>query len=200
MFHRIHDYGLIEASGRVYRPRAYGEPQADGSWAGWLIFFPVVGGLAIAPPARETTQRSAAALELWAAGVSAVYLEGALARALHINQQSPVVAQLLDSEYGALEDAARFDAAAHIERAAADLDEVAAEAARVEAEQIHRDRLEVESKLAAIEEEAATTDATLHEQAAREARAVAADAQHRRRSAQAEAKSQLPQRRGGKKR
>jgi hypothetical protein len=200
MFQRIHEYGLIDAGGLTYRARAYAEPQPEGPWAGWLIFFPLLGGPAIAPPAPETTQRTAAALAVWAAGLSAVYLEGALTRALQVAGQPAVVDQLLDAEYAALDDAARLEIAAQTERVAANVDELAAEAARADAERIRRDRLEVAGELAALDEQAADVDAQLHEHAAREARAAASEARGRKRSAQSQAKSQAAARPRAKKR
>jgi len=183
----------------VFRPRIYGDLQADGDWAGWVVFFPVLGGVAIAPPSPETRQRTLAALEAWAMGLTTVYLEGALARALRIADQSPIVAQLADAEYQALNDAARLESAARLERTAAKVDEAAAEVARGEAEELRRERLDTESALAAIDEQAAEADATMHEEAAREARAAASSAKRRRRSAQATAKSPRRSRRSGKK-
>jgi hypothetical protein len=187
MFHRIQQYELIDVGGRWYRPRAYGDPQPDGIWDGWLIFFPLDRAIAIAPPGPETTQSTVAALALWAAGLSHVYLEGALARALEHAEQPPVVARLTDAEYEALADADRLEAAAVVERTAAELDDDAARAVRIDAERLRRERLATESTLAAAEMKAARAEATMHEQAARDARAIAADAERRRRSTQAEA-------------
>lgn len=186
MFQRIRQYGLIDVSGRLYRPRAYAEPQPDGSWVGWLVFFPVDGGPAVATD-RETTQATSDALIGWAAGLTPVYLDGALARALNLARQPRVITQLEDAEYEALDDAERLETAAEIERANATVDEMAAAEARADAERIHRERLVTESALAATEEVAATEAAEIHEEAAREARAVAADAARRSRHAQADA-------------
>lgn len=184
MFQRILQYAPIDADGTWHLPRAYGDPQSDGSWDGWLVFFPVAGGTAIAPPGPETTQNTMAALAVWAAGLTPVYLEGALARALRVAQQAPLLARLTAAEYEALDDAARLETAAEAERRAADLREAAAKAARAEAERIRRERLATEAALAATEEAVATAEASLHEQAARDAHAIAADAKRRRRSAQ----------------
>lgn len=198
MFHRIREFGLVYAGGRVFRPRLYGDPQAGDAWSGWLIFFPVPAGVAIAPPSPETTQATLTALQAWAAGLTVVYLEGALDRALRVAEHSPILAHLVDAEYQALDDAARLESAAHIERMAADVDEAAADAARVDAERIRRERLDAERAVAALDEQSATANANLHERAAREAHAAASDAKHRRRSAQARADGGRRQR--GKKR
>ena len=188
MFQRIRDYAPIEVGGRWYRPRAYGDPQPDGTWKGWLIFFSLIGGDAIAPPQSETTQVTWAALSTWADGIGPVYLDGALERALTAAQQPPsVISQLAAAEYEALQDAERLETAADVERAVADLDDAAADTARDDAGRIRRERLETESALAATEEVAAKVDAAIHEEAARDARDVAADAARRKRSAEAEA-------------
>lgn len=185
MFQRIRQYHLIDAGGRLYRPRVYGEQRTDGMWEGWLVFFPVVGGEAIATE-RETTQPTFDALSVWAAGLTPVYLEGALARALELAYQSSVIARLEDAEYEALEDAERLETAAEIERAAATVDEIAAANAREDAERIRRDRLVTATALATTEEIEARQAAEIHEEAARGARAVAADAARRGRQGQGE--------------
>jgi hypothetical protein len=187
MFERIQQYELIDAAGIWYRPRIYGAPRLDGTWDGWLVFFPLSGGTAIAPSGPETTQSTVAALTLWAAGLTPVYLEGALARARGLAQQTPLIARLTDAEYEALADAQRLETAAELERTAADLDDAAASAARADAERIRRERLATEGAIAATEEAAANIEADIHEKAARDARAVAADAERRRRARQSEA-------------
>jgi hypothetical protein len=126
MFRRIHEYPLIEWSG-LWRPRAYGDPQPDGTWDGWLVFFPVAVGLAVAPPGPETTQSTLEQLIVWAAGLSAVYLEGALARALKAVEQPALAGRVAGAEYEALEDA----------------------------EALRRERLAVEREVAAIAADAA---------------------------------------------
>jgi hypothetical protein len=183
MFQRIRQYSLIDVSGRWYRPRAYGDAQPDGTCDGWLVFFPVGGGAAIASD-RGTTQATFQALTLWAAGLTPAYIEAALARALALAYKPAVLAQLEDAEYEALEDAERLETAAEIERVRATADEIAAAEARADAERLRRERLATESAIAATEEVAATKAAEAHEEAAREARAVAADAARRSRDAQ----------------
>ena len=148
MFQRIRTYQVTEMGGQQYRPRAYGDPRLDGSWDGWLVFFPIAGGPAIASD-RETTQSTFEALTRWAAALTPVYLEGALARALDIELQPSVIGQLNAAEYEALEDAERFETIAGIERAAADADESAAAEARGDAERIRRERLATERSVVA---------------------------------------------------
>jgi hypothetical protein len=199
MFHRIQEYGLIDVDGRWYRPRAYGDPQPDGMWDGWVVFFPLGGGTAIAPPSPETRQSTVAALGVWAAGLSPVDLEGALDRAVGLAQQPPLVARLTAAEYEALEDAERLETAAEVKRTAADLDETAAKAARIDAERLRHERLATEAALAVTEKEVAKAEATIHEQAARDARAIASEAERRRRSAQAESSPRKQTKARGKK-
>ena len=61
--------------------RACGGAATDGLWHGWVEFIPVEGGAPIRSP-RETTQPNRADTEYWATGLTPVYLEGALQRAL----------------------------------------------------------------------------------------------------------------------
>lgn len=186
VFHRIQQYPLVHYGGRTYRPRVYGEPQPDGSWGGWVVFFPLDGSPAVATDA-ETTQSTLESLSVWAAGLTSVYLEGALVRALQLAAEPLVLANLDEAEYAALEDAERLQTAADIERATADIDEAAAAAARYDAERIREERLVIESALAAADEAGARIEADLHERAAGQARAIAADAARRSREARTEA-------------
>jgi hypothetical protein len=72
---------LATPEGRTYRPRACGRPRDDGTWEGWLEFLPNDAS-EVVRSARETTQPNLADLEYWATGLTPIYLEGALARAL----------------------------------------------------------------------------------------------------------------------
>jgi hypothetical protein len=65
----------------VYRARACGRQRYDGLWEGWIEFEPDDGSVPLRT-ARETTQPTLATLEYWAAGLTPVYLEGALSRAI----------------------------------------------------------------------------------------------------------------------
>lgn len=188
MFHRIQQYPLISAEARVYRPRAYGDPRPDGVWDGWLVFFPIAGGRAIATD-RETTQPSVSALTAWAADLSEVYLVGALERALRLAEEPHIVTSLAHAEYDALAAAEELETMADLERLAADIDERAAESARSDVRAIERERLATEQTLAAAEETAASAEAAAHERAAKTARAVAADARQRRRRTTGKQKS-----------
>lgn len=72
---------LTTPDGVVYQVHAAGRPRQDGTWEGWIEFEPHDGSTPLHTP-RETTQPSLAALEYWAAGLTPVYLDGALARAV----------------------------------------------------------------------------------------------------------------------
>jgi hypothetical protein len=209
MFQLIQRYALItDTSGKVYRPAAYGAPQDDLTWSGWLVFFPLSAGAAVATT-RETTQSSRDALAAWAAAISAVYLQGALERALELQPEAALAAQLrgmeqLESEAEGqaevLERAASVarrtaeiaaerraetakdltNAAAEAARTSAILHEETAAASRAEAEILERQALEYEKNAAAAQETTAAADASAHEDAARQARARRRAARRRR--------------------
>src|SRR5262245_22677084 len=67
--------------GTAYRAQACGGPMSDGMWEGWIEFVPLDRGRPLRTP-RETTQPNRIDTEYWATGLTAVYLEGALVRAL----------------------------------------------------------------------------------------------------------------------
>ena len=72
---------VLSADGTPYRARVCGAPMSDGLWEGWIEFVPIDGGAPIRSP-RETTQPNRIDTVYWAAGLTPVYLEGALDRAL----------------------------------------------------------------------------------------------------------------------
>lgn len=67
--------------GKRYLARACGA-ESNGMWQGWIEFEPVDGGAPIRSP-RETTQPNRTDTHYWATGLTEVYLEGALRRALN---------------------------------------------------------------------------------------------------------------------
>jgi hypothetical protein len=67
--------------GTRYEARACGAPMPDGGWQGWIEFVPIAGGNPVRT-SRETTQPNRTDTEYWATGLTPVYLDGALARAL----------------------------------------------------------------------------------------------------------------------
>ena len=76
------DEAVASPSGARYHARVLGAPTALGQWEGWLEFTPVaLEGVAIETD-RETSQPNRVDLDYWATGLSRVYLEGALGRAL----------------------------------------------------------------------------------------------------------------------
>ena len=72
----------LSADGIVYRARAVGRLAGDGMWEGWLEFIPIKEGEPVFS-AVETTQPEHEHLVYWATGLTPVFLEGALERALH---------------------------------------------------------------------------------------------------------------------
>jgi hypothetical protein len=79
---------LAAGNGRTYTAQAVGAATPPGQWEAWIEFIPLDGGLPAASP-RETTQPNRAAAVYWASGLTAIYLEGALARALNGNGGRP---------------------------------------------------------------------------------------------------------------
>jgi hypothetical protein len=77
----------IEA-GKNYTARACGAEMSDSKWQGWIEFVPLGGGEPIRS-SRETTQPNRQDTEYWATGLTPVYLEGALRRALRPPIRSP---------------------------------------------------------------------------------------------------------------
>ena len=73
---------VVAEDGSAYKARACGASNADGMWEGWIEFLPIGRGTAVRSP-RETTQPNRASAAYWATGLTPVYLEGALQRALH---------------------------------------------------------------------------------------------------------------------
>ena len=72
---------VSDSQGTTYDAQACGSPMADGSWQGWIEFVPTDGGAPVRTP-RETTQPNRTDTQYWATGLTTVYLEGALSRAL----------------------------------------------------------------------------------------------------------------------
>ena len=67
--------------GTLYEARACGGPTPGGTWHGWIEFVSLDGGEPVRSP-RETTQPNRTDTEYWATGLTQVYLEGSLRRAL----------------------------------------------------------------------------------------------------------------------
>lgn len=72
---------LTADNGRTYTARACGDAMPDGIWQGWIEFLPSSDGEPVRS-ARETTQPNREDTVYWATGLSPVFLEGSLRRAL----------------------------------------------------------------------------------------------------------------------
>jgi hypothetical protein len=64
-----------------YHARACGAAMPDGLWEGWIEFIPIDGSQPVRS-GRETTQPNRDDIIYWATGLTNVYAEGALRRAL----------------------------------------------------------------------------------------------------------------------
>jgi hypothetical protein len=68
--------------GKLYAARVCGSEMRGGLWQGWIEFIPLDGGEPVRS-SRETTQPNRQDTVYWATGLTPVYLEGALHRALN---------------------------------------------------------------------------------------------------------------------
>lgn len=73
---------ITGTDGKNYTARAVGSEMPGGKWQGWLEFIPLGDGEPVRS-SRETTQPNRTDTEYWATGLTYVYLEGALRRALN---------------------------------------------------------------------------------------------------------------------
>ena len=73
---------VTDERGNRYTARACGSEMPDGLWQGWIEFLPSGAGEPVRS-ARETTQPNQTDTVYWATGLTSVYLEGALRRALN---------------------------------------------------------------------------------------------------------------------
>jgi hypothetical protein len=83
---------ITDSDGITYTARACGSEADNGHWQGWIEFTPVDGGAPIRS-GRETTQPNRTDALYWATGLTHVYLEGALQRALNplvVRQRTPL--------------------------------------------------------------------------------------------------------------
>lgn len=79
---------VVAKDGATYLARACGGEMDNGMWQGWLEFLPLESGEAVRS-SRETTQPNRQDTEYWATGLTPVYLEGALDRALNPLTKAP---------------------------------------------------------------------------------------------------------------
>jgi len=73
---------VTDDNGRRYQARACGDEMDDGMWQGWIEFLPVGDGEPVRS-GRETTQPNREHTLYWATGLTPVFLEGSLHRALN---------------------------------------------------------------------------------------------------------------------
>jgi len=78
------DESVKDSVGRRYFAQAAAREREDGLWEGWLEFIPVDDAGGAIASERETTQPNRTNLKYWAEGLTKVYLEGALQRALSL--------------------------------------------------------------------------------------------------------------------
>jgi hypothetical protein len=88
---------VMDQERRKYRAQACGAPMPDGLWEGWIEFVPIDGGPPVRSP-RETTQPNGRDAAYWASGLTPIYLEGSLRRALNppVRRVAPPAEALFD--------------------------------------------------------------------------------------------------------
>ena len=79
-----YDEPILASNGANYFAQAVGSEMGGGLWEGWIEFFPVRELGSAVESGRETTQPNRKNLEFWAQGLTTVYLEGALDRAISL--------------------------------------------------------------------------------------------------------------------
>lgn len=90
------DEPIVAPRGDKYFAQAVGSEVDGRLWEGWLEFLPVNESRGALESGRETTQPNRAGVEYWSQGLTRVYLQGALARALSL-AESPRVPSVTDS-------------------------------------------------------------------------------------------------------
>jgi hypothetical protein len=82
-----HSARVEDDEGTVYVPRTYGQARGDGTWIGWIEFYPLDGEGVFLRTDQETSQPNRVALDYWASGLEPVYFEGAFARAAALTER-----------------------------------------------------------------------------------------------------------------
>jgi hypothetical protein len=99
---RSFDEPIVHARG-TFHARVVGRAAEDGMWEGWMEFVPTTPGVSdVVVSSVESRQPELEHLQYWADGLTVVYAEGALDRALH-----PVVVRTRVAEMPASERPAR---------------------------------------------------------------------------------------------
>ena len=80
----LFDEPIAAPSGKTYLAHAVGKEVDGGLWDGWLEFQGVDDGSDVLASGRETTQPNRKNIEYWAQGLTKVYLQGALGRAVSL--------------------------------------------------------------------------------------------------------------------
>jgi hypothetical protein len=180
MFRRIAQYPVISAPDGVrYRPRAYAEPRADGTWAGYLVYFPLVTGASVVSTTEQTIKPTFGEVATWAATVGQASLLDGLQVALSLEPSESLQSTILElqADSSALQDLADD---AHVAAVAAEnlaeAHDVDAAAARAEAEALHDYETRIRGEAATLAQRAAEAEADVHERVADEAPPVASDA------------------------
>jgi hypothetical protein len=80
---RSFDEPIVHSTG-TFHARVVGRAAEDGMWEGWMEFVPTTpGGKEVVVSSVESRQPEFEHLQYWAEGLTTVYAEGALDRALH---------------------------------------------------------------------------------------------------------------------
>ncbi len=94
-----YDEPILASNGTNYFAQAVGSEMGGGLWEGWIEFFPDSEDGSAVESGRETTQPNRKNLEFWAQGLTTVYLEGALDRAISL-AESPAESPQTRAESG----------------------------------------------------------------------------------------------------
>jgi hypothetical protein len=89
---------VISEDGHLYMPQACGGISENGLWEGWIEFTSENTG-EVVRSARETTQPNRNDTLYWAKGLTEVYLEGALKRALGTPVPVPAPDEFVPSNF-----------------------------------------------------------------------------------------------------
>ena len=73
---------LVSDARGTFQARALARESADGRWEAWLEFVPADGDTCVYATPIETHQRDRVTAERWMSGLTRVYAEGALVRAV----------------------------------------------------------------------------------------------------------------------